>query len=209
MDDLLKTLAERGIKPIGAEDAPKNVRTGRRVVRSVTEPVNNGNLIPVDVPGLAQASTPAEPPEPESSARVNVLSVQNQLHPSPTNGELFGRRRVLVRPVKSPDATLPLWHKIDLTEQEQRVQALMRAKYAHHRSFATQKMTTYIARNEFFIEFQDGASASWALPDAKDKTAIKAVLDKAVRFAREHGASMGQMNAVRKKLTDEGYHLTK
>jgi len=209
MDDLLKTLAERGIEPIGAEGAPRSVHTERRIVRSVTEPVNHDGLTSVDVPGRTQVSTTAEPPEPCGSARRNMLSEQDQLHPSPDNGELFGRRRVLAPPVKSQDADLPLWHKIDLTEQEQRVQALMRAKYAHHRSFAAQKMTTYIAQNQFFIEFQDGASASWALPDAKDKTAIKAVLDKAVRFAREHGASMGQMNAVRKKLTDEGYHLTK
>ena len=204
LDDLLKTLAQRGIEPIGAEGAPRSVHTERRVVRSVNEPVNHGGMMHVDVPGRAQAATP----EPDSSARINVFSEQDQLHPSPANGEPFGRRRVLVRPAKSPDTTLPLWHKIDLTEQEQSLQTLIRAKLPHNRLFAIQKMTSHIARNQFYIEFEDGASASWPMPDAKDKAAIKAVLDKAVLFAREHGASIGQINAVRKKLTDEGYHLT-
>ena len=37
LDDLLKTLAERGIEPIGAEGAPRSVHTEHRVVSAVTE----------------------------------------------------------------------------------------------------------------------------------------------------------------------------
>lgn len=84
-----------------------------------------------------------------------------------------------------------------------------RASFSRRRSLATQRMTSYIARNQLHIEFQDGASSSWTLPDQKDKAGIKDVLDKALGFAREHGASLGQINAARKTLTNEGYHLTK
>lgn len=37
--DLLRTLAERGIEPIGAEGAPRSVHTERRVVSSIAQPV--------------------------------------------------------------------------------------------------------------------------------------------------------------------------
>ena len=84
-----------------------------------------------------------------------------------------------------------------------------RASSGRRRSFAKQRLTSYINRNQLHVEFQDGASSSWSLPDPKDKTNIKAVLENALSFAREHGASVGQINAVRQTLTSEGYHLTK
>jgi hypothetical protein len=80
----------------------------------------------------------------------------------------------------------------------------------HRRSFAKQKMSSYIAGNQLHIEFNGGASSSWTLPDRNDKTGIRAVLDKAILFAKDNGASVpGQTNAVRKTLTDNGYYLTK
>jgi len=201
LDDLLKTLFQRGIEPIGAEGVPRSVHTERRVVRSDTEPVNHGGLMLADIPESAQSSTPAETPESYSLIKPDVISEEDRLHPSPANGELFDS--------KSQDTNLSHWHKFYSTKQEKKVRDLIKEKFVHSRLFATQKMTTYIDRNQFHVEFEDGAAASWTLPDAKDKAAIKAVLDKAVSFAREHRASIGQMNAVRKKLTDEGYHLTK
>lgn len=89
------------------------------------------------------------------------------------------------------------------------VQQSNRAAFSRRRALANQRMTSYIARNQLHIEFQDGAVNSWALPDRKDKEGIKNVLDNALSFAREHGASLGQINAARKTLTNEGYHLTK
>jgi hypothetical protein len=70
-------------------------------------------------------------------------------------------------------------------------------------------MTSQIHNNQLDIEFQDGASSSWTLPDRNDKAGIRAILDKVLIFARNNGASLGQRNAARKALTDEGYHLTK
>lgn len=78
------------------------------------------------------------------------------------------------------------------------------------RSFAIQRMSSYIDGNQLHIEFNGGASSSWALPDRTDKAGIRLVLDKAIQFAKNNGASdPGQTNAVRKTLTNEGYHLTK
>jgi negative regulator of replication initiation len=77
------------------------------------------------------------------------------------------------------------------------------------RSFATKRMTSFINKNQLYIEFQDGTSSSWTLPDRSDKAGIRTLLDKAIEFARKTGASLGQINAVRKTLTSEGYHLTK
>jgi hypothetical protein len=37
LNDLLETLAKRGIEPIGAEGAPRSVHTEHRVVSSVNE----------------------------------------------------------------------------------------------------------------------------------------------------------------------------
>ena len=76
-------------------------------------------------------------------------------------------------------------------------------------SFATQRMSAHISNNQLQITFQDGASRSWPLPSRSDKAGIKAVRDKAVTFAREHGATIGQVNAVKKALTDNEYWTTK
>ena len=58
------------------------------------------------------------------------------------------------------------------------------------------------------VQFADGAREQWRLPDRSDKAAIRRVRDAAVAFAHSHGATLGQLNAVKKKLTDEGYYLT-
>lgn len=111
-------------------------------------------------------------------------------------------RRVFEIPAAPPtgNETLP---------KEQVLPSASKAVFIRRRSFAGQRMTSYIARNQLHIEFQDGASSSWTLPSQKDKAGIRDVLDKALGFAREHGASLGQLNAARKALTNEGYHLTK
>ncbi len=76
--------------------------------------------------------------------------------------------------------------------------------------YATQRMSARIEGKQLVIRFEDGASDSWRLPHARDKTAIREMLENAVRFALDHGATdPGQTNTVRKALTDAGYHLTK
>jgi len=76
-------------------------------------------------------------------------------------------------------------------------------------SYATQRMSAHTSNNQLQVTFQDGSSRSWPLPNRSDKAGIKAVRDKAVAFAREHGATIGQVNAVKKTLTDNEYWTTK
>lgn len=77
------------------------------------------------------------------------------------------------------------------------------------KSFAKQKMSSYIQSNHLHVSFQDGSSDSWILPNRSDKNGIRTVRDRAVAFAKENKATIGQINAVKKALTDNGYHLTK
>ena len=77
------------------------------------------------------------------------------------------------------------------------------------RSFATDKLSSYISGNELRVEFASGPSKSWKLPPKSDKAGIRAVRDAAVAFAESKKATLGQVNAVKKTLTDSGYHLLK
>jgi hypothetical protein len=74
---------------------------------------------------------------------------------------------------------------------------------------ARKKLSAKVAEGEFIIEFVDGVSNRWPLPNREDKLGIRKVRNEAVDFAKENGASHGQLVAVRKALTEAGYHLTK
>ncbi|HTA65858.1 MAG TPA: hypothetical protein VK753_10175 [Xanthomonadaceae bacterium] len=76
-------------------------------------------------------------------------------------------------------------------------------------SFATDRLSSYISGNELRVSFASGPSNSWVLPKKTDKAAIRVVRDKATSFAEKHGATIGQINAVRKTLTDAEFHLNK
>jgi len=81
--------------------------------------------------------------------------------------------------------------------------------YPPRRSQSTNRMSSYISNNMLHVSFEGGAAKSWSLPSQDDKIGIRTVRDKAVDFAKENGASLGQVNAVKKALTDSGYHLVK
>lgn len=83
LDDLLKTLAERGIEPIGAEGAPRSVHTEHRIVRFVDEPVNQESSMPVDVPESQETTTREVPPAKSSSSGEAVPPAMLRPH-SPT-----------------------------------------------------------------------------------------------------------------------------
>lgn len=76
-------------------------------------------------------------------------------------------------------------------------------------SFATDKLSSYISGNELRVTFASGPSQSWKLPQKSDKATLRKVREQATQFAEKHGATHGQVNAVRKTLTDSGYHLLK
>lgn len=108
LDDLLKTLATRGIEPIGAEGAPRSVHTEHRIISSLTEPeVGQGAMEPVGIVETEQASIPEAPPALTSSATGNAYPVEVRLHPSIDKGGLIDRGRVQIPSVKSRDTNLP------------------------------------------------------------------------------------------------------
>ena len=76
--------------------------------------------------------------------------------------------------------------------------------------YATKRMSARVENGTLIVAFEDGARHEWPLPNRVDKVNIRNVRQAAVAFALENGASdPGQTNAVRKALTDAGYHLTK
>lgn len=76
--------------------------------------------------------------------------------------------------------------------------------------YAIVAMSARVESGKLVVAFDGGARQEWALPDPADKEAIRKVRDAAVAFAIDSGASdPGQTNAVRKALTEAGYHLTK
>ena len=75
---------------------------------------------------------------------------------------------------------------------------------------ATKRMSARAEDGQLLVQFADGEKCSWDLPDPADKPAIRRIRDEAVHFALKRGATdPGQTNAVRKALTDAGYHLTR
>ena len=95
----------------------------------------------------------------------------------------------------------------DKEEELQRALVPQTKVPARRRSFATDKLSTYVAANELRLSFASGPSGSWRLPAKTEKAAIRTVRDLATAFAREHGATLGQVNAVKKALTDSGYFV--
>jgi hypothetical protein len=78
------------------------------------------------------------------------------------------------------------------------------------RCMVRNRMTTRIEENYFIVEFAGGLSKKLSLPDCQDKQGIKRLADEAVEFAISQGATIpGQVNAVRKGLTKEGYYITR
>lgn len=94
------------------------------------------------------------------------------------------------------------------TKQESGVSTMRRAS-GPRRSLATDRMSSYLSANQLHVSFVSGPSTSWTLPSKTDKASLRAVREKAIAFAKKHGATLGQVNAVKKTLTDSGYHLTK
>ncbi len=76
--------------------------------------------------------------------------------------------------------------------------------------YATNTLTSKVMNDEVLsLVFRDGASREFILPPKHDKGAIRDVLDNAMSFAKQHNATHGQLQAVRKALTDAGWHITK
>jgi very-short-patch-repair endonuclease len=82
LNDLLKTLSERGIEPIGSECAPQSVHTERRIIASLTQPaVGQGMMRTVAIGGNANSIVDSRPPR-NSAAQENAPPTEARLIPS-------------------------------------------------------------------------------------------------------------------------------
>ena len=84
-----------------------------------------------------------------------------------------------------------------------------RGKGQRRQRHATNMMSCGVVNQTLFVKFADGAHSEWPLPAKHDKNAIRNVKDQATDFAEREGATIGQVAAVRKALTNNGYHITK
>jgi very-short-patch-repair endonuclease len=92
LEDLLKTLAERGIAPIGTEGAPRSVHTEHRIVSSVVDPVNEDNSKPVEVAGIIEVS--AEWPKVPSLTPKDISSEEVPRRQPARDARLHGREQL-------------------------------------------------------------------------------------------------------------------
>jgi very-short-patch-repair endonuclease len=105
IDDLVKTLKERGIEPIGAEGAPRSVHVERRVVSSLTEPWGGQDTeVMVDI---GESDTPEELPAQIGSRGGGSSPVEAHRYSSTGSGNLFESVGLIVSSVKSRDGNLP------------------------------------------------------------------------------------------------------
>jgi hypothetical protein len=70
-------------------------------------------------------------------------------------------------------------------------------------------MTPYITGNKLHVEFEDGNHFEWPLSEPNDKAGVGAVTHNAISWAKSHGATLGQINYIRKVLTSNGYTIIK
>lgn len=71
------------------------------------------------------------------------------------------------------------------------------------------RMVHRIEGKVFRVGWPGGPLQEWKLPNREEKQLIRNITMEAMRFAEEIGGTRGQVNAVRKELTEAGYHITK
>jgi len=73
---------------------------------------------------------------------------------------------------------------------------------------AETRLSIDVNDNMLKLFFEGGDPQSWTLPlDKRDTERIREALYKALDFAAMQGASEGQLKAIRKALTEQGYYL--
>jgi Cdc6-like AAA superfamily ATPase len=107
LDDLMKTLAERGIEPIGAEGAPKSVHTEQRVVCSVSRPANQADLRPAEDPISLQPLRPDVLPVTSISTSESLPQPRELLTPPAKSGAPPRRDLQPTLPIGPQYARLP------------------------------------------------------------------------------------------------------
>jgi len=73
----------------------------------------------------------------------------------------------------------------------------------------TQRMRARVEDQRLIVEFSHGPNRRFSLPALSDKPAIRKLRNEAVAFAHANRATLGQENAVKKALTEAGYHVAR
>jgi hypothetical protein len=79
----------------------------------------------------------------------------------------------------------------------------------HHLRVAKVRMSSRLDGGYLVVRFEGGSSQRWPLPSKSDPDSIRRTRDAAVQFARQNGATSGQVDAVKKALTDGGYYVSR
>jgi len=103
---------------------------------------------------------------------------------------------------ETPDDVLRRMLKID-HEARAPESAIVRKRVA------TKRLSAKVEEGKLRVRFDGGPNREWTLPSKSDKSALRKTTYDAMEFAGHNGATDGQILAVRKALTDAGYHLTK
>ena len=77
------------------------------------------------------------------------------------------------------------------------------------RNRATNRMSSHVSNGRLIVDFASGHRREFKLPQKTDKSGIRLVRDEACLFADEHDATLGQLTAVKKALTDAGYYVSR
>jgi hypothetical protein len=75
--------------------------------------------------------------------------------------------------------------------------------------YATDRLSAGISGNKYVLKFASGQKKEIILPDRSDREGIKKLTDEAIKFVRDAGGTIGQINAARKGLTDHGFRISK
>lgn len=84
-----------------------------------------------------------------------------------------------------------------------------RSSARKRRHIATQRQSTYVQNGRLIISYEGGARQEFQLPGRENKLELRRVRTEAVAYGKENLATVGQINAILKALTEAGYHLTK
>ena len=72
---------------------------------------------------------------------------------------------------------------------------------------AKYRLSSIFEDDNLILEFSNGVSEKFPLPEKWDKDEISNVTYNVMQFIKENGGTQGQINAGRKALTDAGYHI--
>ena len=78
-----------------------------------------------------------------------------------------------------------------------------------YNAIAKGRFSRDLENDTYTITSPEGNSKTFKLPEVNDKQAIKELTWNVEEFVKEHGGTIGQIKAARKKLTEYGYHITK